>query len=109
MDDVSLDGARMAALMRREAQTSKAVGMVAETWNLSRHAETEGLRPSEHPQRTEGIVVSVKSREGSWLVSSSFARDRHGRPTQPTDCTSAWSDGADECQLLRNEVERMFA
>ena len=87
------DSARLAVLLRKEAQTSKAVGMVAEVWNLSRHIQPQGLRPSEHPQSTEGIVVSMQSRAGSWLLTSSFTRDSHGKPTRPTTFTAEWSEG----------------
>ena len=99
-DGVPVDGAQLTAMMRTMAQTCKAVGIVAETSNLSRHDETRELLPS------EGIVASMSAPEGSWQVSCSFTRDNDGNPTQPKQCAAKWLEGGDN-DLLSSLMHRI--
>ena len=50
-----------------------------------------GVRPSAHPNRVEAIVVSVQSKDGSWLVTATFDRDGDGKPCSPSAPVVCWN------------------
>ena len=61
----------MARTLKAVAPACKAVGSTFEAWMAPEHA---GVRPSVHPNRVEGIVVLVQSKDGSWCVTATFDR-----------------------------------
>ena len=53
--------------------------------------EHVGVRPSVHPNRVEGIVVLVQSKDGSWCVTATF--DRGGDPASRARHRLQWCAG----------------
>ena len=78
----------MARTLKELAPDCKAVGSTFEAWMAPEHA---GVRPSVHPDRVEGIVVSVQSKEGSWFVTATFDRDGDGKPRSPSAPVVCWN------------------
>ena len=76
-----VDKDAMARTLKELFPDCKAVGSTFEVWMAPEHV---GVRPSVHPNRVEAIVVSVQSKDGSWLVMARFDRDGDGKPRSPS-------------------------
>ena len=87
-DHAGVDKDAMARTLKAVAPACKAVGSTFEAWIAPEHV---GVRPSVHPNRVEGIVVSVQSKEGSWFVTATFDRDGDGKPRSPSAPVVCWN------------------
>ena len=86
--DAVVDKDAMARTLKAVAPACKAVGSTFEAWMAPEHV---GVRPSVHPNRVEAIVVSVQSKDGSWLVMATFDRDGDGKPRSPSAPVVSWN------------------
>ena len=86
--DAGMDTDAMARTLKALAPDCKAVGSTFEAWIAPEHA---GIRPSVYPNRVEAIVVSVQSKDGSWLVMATFDRDGDGKPRSPSAPVVCWN------------------
>ena len=86
--EAGVDKDAMARTLKALAPACKAVGSTFEAWMAPEHV---GVRPSVHPNRVEGIVVSVQSKEGSWFVTATFDRNGDGKPRSPSAPVVCWN------------------
>ena len=49
-------------------------------------------RPSEHPDRKEGVFVVASSPHGEVLLTLIFDRDKENKPVPRSSMTTRWSD-----------------
>jgi hypothetical protein len=86
--DAGVDKDAMARTLKELAPDCKAVGSTFEAWMAPEHV---GVRPSVHPNRVEGIVVLVQSKDGSWCVTATFDRGGDGKPCSPSAPVVCWT------------------
>ena len=83
-----------AQMLRRLAPHCQAIVMTSEAWTLVDHDPTDGrltMPLAEHPDKKEGVFVQVSSTCGDYLLTSTFERDKDGRPVRPTQApVGAW-------------------
>lgn len=96
VNDESKDN--LAIMLRTLAPHLSAVVVISEAWTLEDGAAIAALgannRVVDSPQRKEGVLVQVASREGDLLLSSVFTRDLNDRPIRRTETKKAWQRSA---------------
>ena len=67
-----------------------AIAIISETWYVEATDPTDGIRPSEHKDRKESILVSVSSPHGDPVSNIPFDRNLAGHPIEPKEITAQW-------------------
>ena len=71
--------------MRSLAPRCTWIAQIAEAWTLTDPSTYDPtLAVSQHPDRSEGIYVTVQSRKGTYMIFSVFKRDKEEKPLRPT-------------------------
>lgn len=61
------------------------IAQIVEAWTLTNASTYNPTLPvSQHPDRIEGIFVTVQSQQGTYMIMSVFERDQQGNPLTPT-------------------------
>ena len=71
--------------MRSLAKRCTWIAQITEAWTLTDPSTYDPtLAVSQHPDKSEGIYVTVQSRKGTYMIFSVFKRDKERKPLRPT-------------------------
>ena len=89
LESDGLDKNEVPRALKEVAPACKAMGSTCEAWMAPEKAS--GVRPTDNPNRVEAIVVSVQSKEGSYLLCAKFDRDADANPSPPSSPVVSWN------------------
>lgn len=96
-------------VMRSMAPRCIWVAQIVEAWTLINPTTyNPAMAVSQHPERAEGIFVTVQSRQGTYMITSMFERDEQENPLTPMIQGESFVSHNDSTQSLHGRMTNYY-